>query len=345
MMQADTSTLYSLMIRSRLFEEAVKQLWDAGNISGEMHLGIGEEAVIAGVVSQLTDGDAMALDHRGTAALLMRGVDPLSILLECMGHARGMCAGQGGHMHLFSKDHLAASSGIVGSAGPAAAGFAIAAKYKKSDKIAVAFFGEGAMNQGMMLESLNLAAAWKLPVLFVCKDNGWAISTQSKDVTGGNLVDRAKGFGIEAVAVDGMDVEAVWKAAFEAILKIRSGNGPFFIQAKCEHREGHFLGDPLLRFHEAPIKNYGQVLGPLMKALFSRKGASMLKRSRSMGKVLSLISLSGKQRKLEPDPVDTSQKKQQEDKLRLDQIKEAAAKGIGSIVQQALEITKGGRDA
>jgi hypothetical protein len=124
-------------------------------------------------------------------------------------------------------------------------------------------------------------------------------------------------------------------------MKMRAGGGPFFLLAHCVHREGHFLGDPLLRFHEAPIKNYGQVLGPLMKALFSRKGASLLKRTRSMGKVLSLISLSGKQRKMVPDPVVPSGKMSPEDEDRLNQIKDKVAAEVAEVVQKALDIAEG----
>ncbi len=184
-----------------------------GLISGEMHLGTGEEAIIAGVVSQLRDGDAMALDHRGTAALLMRGLDPVPILRELLGRPDGLCGGMGGHMHLFSKEHLAASSGIVGAAGPVAAGFALAANHLRPGSISVAFFGEGAMNQGMLMESMNLASAWKLPVLFVCKDDGWAITTKSEEMTGGDLNERARGLGVPPVEADGLDVAAVWEAA------------------------------------------------------------------------------------------------------------------------------------
>ncbi len=192
-MPADLWALYPLMLRSRLFEEAIAKLWHEGLISGEMHLGTGEEAIIAGVVSQLRDGDAMALDHRGTAALLMRGLDPVPIIRELLGRPDGLCGGMGGHMHLFSKEHLAASSGIVGAAGPAAAGFGLAANHLRPGSVSVAFFGDGAMNQGMLMESMNLAAAWKLPVLFVCKDDGWAITTKSGEMTGGDLNERARG--------------------------------------------------------------------------------------------------------------------------------------------------------
>jgi acetoin:2,6-dichlorophenolindophenol oxidoreductase subunit alpha len=116
---ADLWSLYPLMLRSRLFEEAVARLWNDGSISGEMHLGTGEEGIVTGIVPQLRDGDAMALDHQGTPALLMRGVDAVAILRELLGRPSGLCAGKGGHMHLFSPEHLAASSGIVGATGPA----------------------------------------------------------------------------------------------------------------------------------------------------------------------------------------------------------------------------------
>jgi pyruvate dehydrogenase E1 component alpha subunit len=200
-MATDLWPLYGLMLKSRLFEEAVARLWQEGRISGEMHLGTGEEAVIAGVVSQLVEGDALALDHRATAALLMRGVDPVLILREMLGHPDGLCGGLGGHMHLFSREHLAASSGIVGAEGPAAAGFALAAQYLRPGSVAVSFFGEGAMNQGMLMESLNLAAVWNLPVVFVCKDDGWSITTPSEKMTGGDLDERARGLGVRAVVV------------------------------------------------------------------------------------------------------------------------------------------------
>lgn len=240
-------SLYALMLKSRLFEEAIAKLWHDGLISGEMHLGTGEEAIIAGVVIQLREDDAMALDHRGTAALLMRGVDPVLILREMLGYPDGLCGGMGGHMHLFSKEYLAASSGIVGAEGPTAAGFALAAQYLRPGAMSVAFFGEGAMNQGMLMEAMNLASAWNLPVLFVCKDDGWAITTQSKKVTGGDLNERARGLGIPVVEVDGLDVSKVWEASHSAIERTRSGQGPTFLHARCVHFEGHFLGFQYLK--------------------------------------------------------------------------------------------------
>jgi pyruvate dehydrogenase E1 component alpha subunit len=191
MIGPDLWALYRQMFRSRLFEETVAVFWDKGLISGEMHQGTGEEAIIAGTVLQLQKGDAMALDHRGTAAMLMRGVDPVLLMREFLGRPDGLCHGMGGHMHLFSPEHLAASSGIVGSSGPAGVGFALAGRYLRPGTLALSFFGEGAVNEGMMMEAFNLAVTWQLPVIFVCKDNDWSITTKSTSVRGGDLITRA----------------------------------------------------------------------------------------------------------------------------------------------------------
>ena len=173
--------LYLQMCRIRCTEEALGRLWHRGLVSGEMHLGLGEEAVVAGVVAHLADGDALALDYRSTPALVARGVDLTALLLEVLGAEGGLCGGRAGHMHLMSQPHLAAASGIVGAPGPLACGFGLAARHAGRGAVAVSFFGDGAVNEGMLMEALNLAAAWRLPVVFVCKDNRWAVSTRSAD--------------------------------------------------------------------------------------------------------------------------------------------------------------------
>lgn len=287
---------YAAMYTARLFEEGVTGLWQNGLISGEMHLSTGEEAITAGTVLQLRDGDAMALDHRGTAAMLMRGVEPMLLLREFMGHRDGLCRGQGGHMHLFAKQYLAASSGIVGASGPAAVGFALAGRYLRPGSVALAFFGDGALNQGMLMESINLAVVWNLPVLFVCKDSKWAITTRSATVTGATIPERAAGFGIPVDAVDGSDVEAVWKAAAKALERARKGKGPAFIHATCTHPEGHFLGDPLLRIVQHPVKELKKVAGPIVKSATTINGASIFKRSGSLATVTALIGKTAKER-------------------------------------------------
>jgi len=288
-MPPDPWSLYALMFKSRLFENVIAKLWHDGLISGEMHLGTGEEAIIAGVVAQLREGDAMALDHRGTAALLMRSVDPLAILHELLGQPDGLCGGMGGHMHLFSKQHLAASSGIVGSAGPAAAGFALAVQQLHPGAIAVAFFGEAAMNQGMLLESLNLASVWNLPVLFVCKDDSWGITTQSAKVLGGDLTERAHGLGVPAEAVDGRNVSDVWQVAQAAIERARTGQGPSFLQASCVHLEGHFLGFQLLRMVRKPFKEMPGIAIPLTRSFLQPRGAPWPERIAGLKEVLTAV--------------------------------------------------------
>lgn len=277
-MAADLWKLYRIMLESRLFEEVSAQLWHDGLISGELHLGTGEEAINAGIVTQLLPGDALALDHRGTAPILMRGVDPVLVLKELLGFSDGLCKGRGGHMHLFSKEYISASSGIVGASGPTAAGFALSRQYLYPGSIAVAFFGDGAVNQGMLMESMNLAAAWKLPVLFVCKDDNWSITTNSKNVTGGSIEARALGFGLDYLRVDGRDVTQVHQTAGQALERLRNGGSPVFLHATCVHIEAHFLGYQLLRVSRRPLKEIPGLAGPLLKAFLQPGGTSWQKR-------------------------------------------------------------------
>lgn len=192
-------------------------------------------------------------------------------------------------MHLFDKAHLVASSGIVGSAGPAACGFALAAQHLRPGSVAVAFFGEGALNQGMLLESLNLALVWELPVIFVCKDDDWAITTRSRKMVREPVTARARGFGLPVADVDGREVLAVWEAAREAIERGRSGQGPSFIRARCVHLEGHFLGYQLLRLMRRPLKEMPRIALPLTKAFIQPRGGALAERLRGMKTVLSTV--------------------------------------------------------
>jgi TPP-dependent pyruvate/acetoin dehydrogenase alpha subunit len=285
-LQADIWSLYELMLHSRTFENAVQQLWEDGLISGEMHLGTGEEAICAGIIAQLQPGDALALDHRGTPPLLMRGIDPLLLLRELLGKPDGLCGGTGGHMHLFSPENLAASSGIVGASAPAAVGFALAAQMLRPGTLAVAFFGEGATNQGMLLEAFNLASAWKLPVLFVCKDNRWEITTPASIAISGQLAERASAFGLQAAEMDGSDVAAVWEAAREAMQHARQGKGPVFLHASCAHLDGHFLGDPFVRLAHHPLREMLRMIWPILRSLFSLNGAPLTERIHSLMTIL-----------------------------------------------------------
>ena len=341
-MPPDLWSTYALMLRSRLFEEAIAQFWQDGLISGEMHLGTGEEAIIAGVVSQLREGDAMALDHRGTAALLMRGVDPVLILRELLGYADGLCGGRGGHMHLFSKEHLAASSGIVGAAGPTAAGFALSAQYLRPGAIAVAFFGEGAMNQGMLMESMNLATVWNLPVLFVCKDDGWAITTQSESMTGGVLNERARGLGVPALEVDGCDISQVWEASEKAIARARSGQGPTFLHARCVHLEGHFLGLQQLRVVRDPLRELPGIVSPLTRSFLQPGGAIFRERLAGIKIILAAVfsTLRDPRQDSANDPIRRARTTLQSDPVRLQELEDQVAQGISNVVASVMaEVT------
>jgi pyruvate dehydrogenase E1 component alpha subunit len=336
-MEPDFWSLYRQMLRSRLFEEKVMELWNAGKISGEMHLGLGEEAIVAGVVAHLQDGDAMALDHRGTPPLIMRGIDLVSLLKELLGQKDGLCGGWGGHMHLFSQELLAASTGIVGASGPMAAGFALSAQNLRPHNIAVAFFGEGAANQGMVMESLNLAVAWNLPVLFVCKDNEMSITTYSPLVTGGSLLERSRSFGMDAHEVDGMDVGKVWAIAGEAIRNMRDQNGPAFILAQCAHFEGHMLGDPLLRIVRHPLKRGKEISGGLIRATLSNRGTTKEDRVKRLSGITTLLKKAAAgQKKKGNDPIYLTRQKLLRDKTHLDQIEKDVREEIDEAVKAAL---------
>ena len=287
--EMDIWDLYRQMLRCRLFEQAVAELWRAGAISGEMHLGIGEEAIVAGVLAHLQEGDALALDHRGTAPLIVRGLAPVLLLNEFLGREDGLCNGLGGHMHLFSPEHLAASSGIVGASGPAGVGFALAAQMLRPGSLSVAFFGEGAMNQGMLMEALHLATVWNLPVLFVCKDDGWAITTRSASVTRGSIVSRAGSFGLKTSSVDGTDVNAVWQAARDQIAHIRATGSPAFLHARCIHYEAHMLGIQIARLARHPVVEMSKVAEAILRAMISRKGVPLRSRVKGLRLVLGTI--------------------------------------------------------
>jgi len=338
-MSTDTWSLYTLMKKSRLFEEAVGRLWHEGLISGEMHLGTGEEAIVAGVVSQLEPGDAMALDHRGTAALLMRGCDPVLLLRELLGREDGLCGGWGGHMHLASKEHLASCSGIVGAAGPTAVGFALAAESLRPGAIAVAFFGEGAVNQGMLMESIHLAAEWNLPVLFVCKDDGWAITTQRGPLFDESLADRVRGLGARYLSVDGVEVEEVWRAGQNALERARAGKGPTFLHARCVHLEGHFLGFMLLRMTRNPFRGGPGMTASLARSLLTPGGGTLRERLAGLRRVLStlLATLRDPRQKPSNDPLTRARLALLTDPARLQALEAQLQEDVSAIVVAALQ--------
>ena len=210
-----------------------------------MHLYAGEEAAGVGIIMHLGDGDRIASTHRGHGHCIAKGVDLMAMMKEIYGKKGGSCGGKGGSMHIadLSKGMMGAN-GILGAGAPLACGAALAAKYRKKGEVAITFVGDGASNQGTFLESLNLAAVWNLPVIFVVENNGYAEST-SRDygVAVDSYVDRAAGFGLPGVTVDGTDFFAVHEAAGEIIQRARTGGGPALLECKMVRFHGHFEGD------------------------------------------------------------------------------------------------------
>jgi pyruvate dehydrogenase E1 component alpha subunit len=338
---ADVWTLYESMLRSRLFETEVSQLWERGLISGEMHLGTGEEAICAGIVSQLQDGDALALDHRATSALWTRGVNPVALLREFLGREDGLCRGRGGHMHLFAPELLTASTGIVGATGPMAAGFALAAQHLRPGCVAVAYFGEGAMNEGALLEAMKLAVVWHLPVIFVCKDNGWSVTTHSPTTTGGNLAARARAFGMPAVEVDGADVLAVHGASESCLQRARAGAGPSFILAGCIHLGGHYLGDTLLAAARQPMRVLGPMALPLARSALRPRGAPLRERLAALSDILTRSRHATRSIRRNADPLAQARQKLLTDPARLEDLESYVASDVRAVVEVALEPSSG----
>jgi len=223
-----------------------------------------------------------------------------------------------------------------------AAGFALSAQNLRPFNIAVSFFGEGAVNQGMVMESLNLAVAWNLPVLFVCKDNELSITTYSPIVTGGSLLERSRSFGMDTYEVDGTDVEKIWTIAGEAIQNMRDQNGPVFILAKCVHFEGHMLGDPLLRVLRHPLKRGIEMSGGLIRAALSKKGTSKEDRVKRLSGITALLKKAAAgQKKKENDPLYLTRQKLLKDRTHLDQIEHDVREEITEAVKAALLMKDG----
>jgi acetoin:2,6-dichlorophenolindophenol oxidoreductase subunit alpha len=246
--------LYSTMVLSRTYEEAILREYHAdkgpgfdigkGLIPGEMHLSAGQEPVAAGVCAHLTSNDAVTATHRPHHFAVAHGVDMKKMTAEIFGRTTGLGRGRGGHMHLFDPDVHFSCSGIIAEGYPPALGMAFAFKRRGTGGIAVAVTGEGAANQGAFHESLNLAALWKLPVVFIVEDNEWGISVArtASTAVSSNAV-RAAGYGIPGERVEDNDVEAVYQAAERAVARSRAGDGPSLIEVATLRLWGHFEGD------------------------------------------------------------------------------------------------------
>jgi pyruvate dehydrogenase E1 component alpha subunit len=229
------------MVLIRCVEERLRDDSAAGRLPGAVHLYIGEEAVAVGVCAHLGARDYATSTHRGHGHFLAKGGDVRAMMAEIWAKREGICQGMGGSMHVadISRGILGAN-GIVGAGLSIATGAAFGAKLDGDGKVAVCFFGDGAANQGVLMETLNLSALWQLPLVFVCENNGFSEFTPSAQVTAGRIADRARAFSVPAAEVDGNDVTDVWRAAGEAVSRARDGGGPSFIEARTYRIQGHF---------------------------------------------------------------------------------------------------------
>ncbi len=250
----DLVAMYATMAKIRYFEERIKEIYyedklpafdiAAGPIPGEMHLAAGQEPVAVGVMPHLRPGDAITATHRPHHVAIAQGVDLKQMAAEIFGKDTGLGHGKGGHMHLFSVEPSFGCSGIIGEGMPVACGAALAFKKQGKDNVAISFFGEGAANQGAFHESLNLAALWNLPVVFICEDNEFAISVPKSASTAiADNSDRASAYGMPGVLVPDNDPVGVYEAAGEAIRRARDGRGPSLIEVRTLRLWGHFEGD------------------------------------------------------------------------------------------------------
>ena len=243
--KSELERAYRTMRTIREFEDRLHVDFSRGDIPGFVHLYAGEEAAAVGIMAHLGDGDRIASTHRGHGHCIAKGVDVVSMMKEIYGKKGGACNGKGGSMHIadLSKGMMGAN-GILGAGAPLVCGAALAAKFRKKNEVAISFVGDGASNQGTFLESLNLAAIWNLPALFVVENNGYAEST-SRDyaVAVDSFVDRAAGFGLPGITVDGTDFFVVYEAAGEVIRRAREGGGPSLLECKMVRFHGHFEGD------------------------------------------------------------------------------------------------------
>ena len=298
---------YQVMRTIRAFEERLHVEFATGEIPGFVHLYAGEEASAAGVMAHLGDDDCIASNHRGHGHCIAKGVDVYGMMAEIYGKKTGVCQGKGGSMHIadFEKGMLGAN-GIVGAGAPLVVGAALAARLKGTDSVAVVFFGDGGSNEGAVFEAMNMASVWNLPCLFIAENNGYAEATASNwSVACDHIADRAAGFGMPGVTVDGFDFFAVHEAAGAAVERARAGEGPSLIEVKLTRYYGHFEGDA--QTYRAPdeVKHFREHNDCLMQFRERTTRAGLLEASqldRIDQEVESLIENSVRKAKSDPKP-------------------------------------------
>jgi pyruvate dehydrogenase E1 component alpha subunit len=257
--------LYNTMTVIRHFEERGIPETGQRGMSASVHSSAGQEAVPVGVCANLSDEDYIGSTHRGHGHCIAKGVDVKQMMAELFGRATGPNKGKGGSMHIsdMSKGMLG-TNGVVGASIPLALGAALTSRVKGLNRVAVAFFGDGASSQGVLHESMNLASIWKLPVIFLCENNGYAMSTPSEyGVSTTHISDRAQGYDMPGVLVDGMDVFAVYDAAAQAVARARSGEGPTLIECQTYRYYGHTVFDNPLTYRSKEEEDHWRARDPL----------------------------------------------------------------------------------
>jgi len=241
----DLLTCHTRMLTIRFFEEAVERLFHEGRIGGTAHTCIGQEAVAVGVAAALQSGDAVTSTHRGHGHFLALGADPCRLMAELFGRATGYSRGRGGsQMMMDTSLGFYGANGITGGSIPFAAGLALDAQMRGMQRVVVCFFGDGAANQGVCHETMNLAALWKLPLVFLCENNGYAMSTSvQRGLAHPHMIDRAAAYGIPSASVDGNDLPAVQHATANALQHARSNKGPMLLECRTYRLSGHSRGD------------------------------------------------------------------------------------------------------
>ncbi|MCP4037774.1 MAG: thiamine pyrophosphate-dependent dehydrogenase E1 component subunit alpha [bacterium] len=264
--QDDLLSVYRRMRTIRAFEEKLHELVVAGKLGGFMHLYAGQEAVAVGVCGHLSDDDHVGSTHRGHGHCIAKGVDVKAMVAELFGRATGTNRGKGGSMHIADVDKgMLGANGIVGGGIPLVTGAALTAQVKGQDHVAVAFFGDGATNQGQFHESLTMASNWKLPALYVCENNGFGEFTPTEFVVPvKDIAERAAAYGMRAVIADGMDFFDVYEKAGEAIELARKGEGPTLLECKTYRFYGHYVGDPTPYRNKQEAEDWIQNRDPLV---------------------------------------------------------------------------------
>ena len=291
----DHLKIYSYMLKIRRFEERSSQLYGMGHIGGFCHLYIGQEAVVVGVLMTIKKNDSVVTTYRDHGHMIARGLDPKKIMSELTGRANGYSAGKGGSMHMFSKENnFYGGHGIVGAQVPIGIGIAFTHKYNGDENICRTYIGDGAMNNGQVFEAFNLAALWKLPVLYIIENNKYGMGTAvDRAAAGSDLYKRGEAFGIKGEIVDGMNVYSVIEAAEKAGEYVRLGKGPYILEVQTYRYRGHSMSDPAKYRTKAELEEYknSDPIEVVKKEIVKKKIASMLELEKIGKEIIDEIKL------------------------------------------------------